>query len=67
MIVIVSFIRAIISDILSVPLRPTVDILKLFSARNWGGTIYLIIYDLGELVKGAYLLRALGFIEFVKR
>ena len=66
-IVIVSFIRALISNLLSVPLRPTVDILELFSARNWVGTIYLIIYDLGELIKGAYLLRALGFIEFVKR
>ncbi len=65
-IVVVSFIRAIISDLLNVPLRPAIDILKLFSARNWAGTIYLMIYDLGELVTGAYLLRAFGFIEFVK-
>ena len=65
-IVAVTFLKAIASTILGVPLYRAESFQSLIELRNWAGATYFIIYDIGEIAKAAYLLRAVGFIEFVK-
>ena len=62
----VSLIKAIVSATLGVSSYPAEGLFALIDTRDWASIAYFLIHDLGELVKGAYLLRAVGFIEFVK-
>ena len=61
-----TFLKSTASLILDVPLYRAENFLTLIELRNWAGATYFIVYDLCEIAKGAYLLRAVGFIEFVK-
>lgn len=65
-IVAASFLKAMASTILDVPFYRVENLLILIELRNWPGAIYFIIYDLCEIAKAAFLLRAVGLIEFVK-
>jgi|GEM_PF-5228551 len=62
----VSVIKGLVSGGLGISAFPGEGFGKLIEARNWAGVIYSLIYDIGEIAKGAYLLRAVGLIEFVK-
>jgi len=64
-IVAVTIIKSVASGLLDVPHYPAEGLFALIDARDWASIVYFLTHDLGELVKGAYLLRALGFIEFV--
>lgn len=64
-IVVVSFVKAMASAILDVPSYPARGLFELFDHREWGSIAYFLLHDLGEIIKGAYLLRALGFIKFI--
>ncbi len=65
-IVAVSIIKSVASAILGVPHYPAEGLFALIDARDWASIVYFLIHDIGEMVKGVYLLRAVGFIEFVK-
>ena len=65
-IIVVTFVKSMASLILNVPSYPAEGLFALFDVRDWASMAYLMIHDLGELAKGAYLLRAIGLIEFVK-
>lgn len=61
----VSILRVLIAGILDVPILPAENLVRLIQARNWAGGIYFLIYDLGTIIKGAYILRAVGLVEFL--
>lgn len=62
----VSLIKGIASATLGVSLYPVEGLFALIDERDWASVAYFLIHDIGGLVKGAYLLRAFGIIEFVK-
>ena len=62
----VAFLKATASAILGVSLYRAENFLSLIELRNWPGATYFIVYDIGEIAKAAFLLRAVGFIDFVK-
>lgn len=63
---VVAFIKVVASGLLGVPAYPERSLSILHDQRDWAGIAYYLIYDVGELIKGAFLLRAVGLIEFIK-
>lgn len=64
-IIAVSFVKAMASVVLDVPSYPARGLFALIDHREWASIAYFFIHDIGEIIKGAYLLRALGFIKFI--
>lgn len=65
-VVLISVIKGFMAGILGVSLPQAEYFSTLIETRNWAGGIYYLLNDLGTIIKGAYLLRAVGLIEFVK-
>ena len=63
---VITLIQRVVSGLMDISWFPTSNLTALIKTKKWAEAIYFIMNDAGTIISGAYLLRACGFIEFVK-